>query len=1215
MENGLDAHCITDHGNANHYAYAALWAEKWNKENADKPFKYVTGVEFYFHPDLEEWKREKEFSDQAKEDAKARSKMKDKLAELETKIIMNVDGEDEVESIETSNSLTIENEEESKSTKAFNPVNRRHHLVILPKNPEGLKEIFSAVSWSYLNGFYRFPRIDAKVLKKMARDGNVIVQSACLAGLPSFNVFRELQKLKFDELDQKLLDDPVTLEKCVKAVGNAYDLMTDCVGIENYFLELQFNKLPAQNLVNRAILEFAKRNGATKQLIATCDAHYPRPEMWKEREMYKKLGYLNYINYGPDSLPKSRDELKCELYPKNAPQMWDEYLASKQGTSFYDDEVVKDAIERSHEVVHERIGQLPPDRTPKFANSKLIPEGKTPIEHLVNLCKEGLVKRGLQDKPGYIERLKEELGVIKTMKNADYFINYQKVMELARKVCLCGPARGSGGGSLVNYVLYITDIDPMEWELPFSRFLSVQRKGYPDIDSDLGDRDKVLDELRKFFGYTNVAPISNYNTFKLKSLVKDLAKFAGVPFEEANVATRSVEQEVRKATHKHGDDKNLFVLKYEDAMSFKCVKKDKLPEDPLICSGCTPSCEVPVSPSFRDFILKYPQVAESMKVLFKQNKSLGRHAGGVLIVDDLPNKMPLIASKGEPQTPWVEGVAVKHLEYIGNFLKLDLLGIEVMRLVEGTIRRILQKQGNVSPTFDDVKAWFDANMAPDKIDLNDQKVYEYVYHEGRWPGIFQCTSSGAQKLFMKAKPRSIIDIAALTSIYRPGPLSAKVDKMWLDHEEEPFDWGHPLINDTLKDTRGLLVFQEGVMALVNKVSGFPLSETDEVRRAIMKRSISGGEAARKKTKELEDSIVNGAINNGVPEDIARKMYQTIVWMSGYGFNKSHAVAYAIDSYWSAWLLTHYEEEWICAYLDTMMGSPENKAEALGYVKQLGYEVKPLDINYAGTGWVALPGKKLMPSLTTCKSVGTSALEEILANRPYRSLEELLYNEDGSWRHSKFNRKTFEALVKVKAFDSLGCVGPDKLFKSYRHMFNTLFGSHVGKVMKRKRGEKSTEVDADIDHHSLVKRHNKGEPYGGRDNLYVLAEELAKDSEEWDTRELGEFQLEYFGNVEVESMVGKEVIDKLTQKGVKSIDEWEGKDLYWFCVKSAEPRVTKNKKSYLVMEVVGPAGITRRLNVWSYDGKKTFSPYAPCIAEIDRNDFGHSTTMWRLKELT
>lgn len=202
---------------------------------------------------------------------------------------------------------------------------------------------------------------------------------------------------------------------------------------------------------------------------------------------------------------------------------------------------------------------------------------------------------------------------------------------------------------------------------------------------------------------------------------------------------------------------------------------------------------------------------------------------------------------------------------------------------------------DTKPQFEDIKKWHETHLHPSIADFDDPKPYE-VYEKGRWCGIFQCTGQGAQRFFVKGKPKSIIDIAALTSVYRPGPLAAGVDKLWLQHEKEPYDWGHPLINETLSDTRSLLVFQEGVMKLANKVAGFPLAETDEVRRAIMKRSISGGEEAKKKMKEMDDAFINGCIKNGIPEPIAKKAYETICWMSGYGFNKCLSLDTEIDVY-------------------------------------------------------------------------------------------------------------------------------------------------------------------------------------------------------------------------------------------------------------------------------------------------------------------------------
>jgi DNA polymerase III alpha subunit len=206
-----------------------------------------------------------------------------------------------------------------------------------------------------------------------------------------------------------------------------------------------------------------------------------------------------------------------------------------------------------------------------------------------------------------------------------------------------------------EHTFWVSD-DDRHWIL-------THNSGAPDIDSDLADRDKVLDQLRDYFGYRNVVPISNMNCFKVKSLLSDLSKFYGIPFDEVKVATRTVEQDVRRATTKHGDDKNLFVLKYDDALKH--------------------------SKSFKAFIDQHPEVGESMNVLFKQNKSLGRHAGGVLICDDLPNKIPLITNRGEPQAPWVEGVNFKSLEKVGNFIKYDALGLETLRLIERAIELII----------------------------------------------------------------------------------------------------------------------------------------------------------------------------------------------------------------------------------------------------------------------------------------------------------------------------------------------------------------------------------------------------------------------------------------------------------------------------------------------------------------------------------------------
>lgn len=473
-KNGLLGHAITEHGNFNSYPLAQLFIEDWKKKG--KTFRYFPGIEAYFHPSLDQWALDKVAAEVAATDAKEAKKLK-KKQEVET-VITEVKGDnDDTSGIETSNALAVENEDESKSTKGYNPVNRRHHLVLLPKNETGLQQLYHLTSLSYIKGFYRFPRIDLKMMKEILVGGHVVAQSACVAGLPAFNIFRKLEHVKFENLVPTLLDDPNVMNLCVNAVGNAYDMMVDVFGKENYFLELQFNKLPAQDTVNRAMIEFARRNGLTDRLTAAGDAHYYNPDVWREREVYKKLAYLNYTQFNPDLLPKSKDDLKCELYPKNADQMWDEYLAAKDRWGFYDDkhdEVVCNAIENSHHVAFDVISEIKPDRSIKLPRS-LIPEGRSADSQLARLAVEGLKKRGLAHKPEYIARLKEELEVIKTVKMSEYFVTLARILELARAVVLLGPGRGSGAGSLVNYVLYCTDLDPIRWDIPFSRFMSKYR--------------------------------------------------------------------------------------------------------------------------------------------------------------------------------------------------------------------------------------------------------------------------------------------------------------------------------------------------------------------------------------------------------------------------------------------------------------------------------------------------------------------------------------------------------------------------------------------------------------------------------------------------------------------------------------------------------------------------------------------------------------------
>jgi DNA polymerase III alpha subunit len=482
LKNEMDAWSLTDHGHMNGFAEAYLYAEKLKK--AGKKFKLIPGCEMYVHPSLDQWRRDKlQAEELAKDSRAAKIAAKKEKEKVKTEIERKGDEDDETVSIETNNALTIENEDETKSGKSFNPVNRRHHLVVLPKTSEALLKIFRLVSRGYLEGFYRFPRIDLQMLREAAKDNDILISSACLGGIYSHEVFSQLRQVSFDKMDASLLDDSALMNSVVGAIGNSFDQYADAVGRHNMMLELQFNRLPAQDVVNRAIIEFARRNSLTNQLLVTADSHYASPDLWYHREMYKKLGYLNFSEYGPDSLPKSKDDVKAELYPKNAEQIWQEFQDAKKRQSFYDDceDLIFEAIERTHDIAHDVIGDITLDTNYRYPNN-IVPKGKTPFQRLLELCKVGMVKRGLVEKEEYVARLKHELEVIKKLDNSSYFVTLARALELARDVCLLGVARGSSGGSLVAYVLEITDLDPIKYECRFDRFMSIHRSGAPDID-------------------------------------------------------------------------------------------------------------------------------------------------------------------------------------------------------------------------------------------------------------------------------------------------------------------------------------------------------------------------------------------------------------------------------------------------------------------------------------------------------------------------------------------------------------------------------------------------------------------------------------------------------------------------------------------------------------------------------------------------------------
>ena len=387
-----------------------------------------------------------------------------------------------------------------------------------------------------------------------------------------------------------------------------------------------------------------------------------------------------------------------------------------------------------------------------------------------------------------------------------------------------------------------------------------------------------------------------------------------------NVVTgKMVREATPKAKKKHGIKAGMYIPTFEEVMEF--------------------------SDSLQKFLVKYPHIKDHIKALYGQVRSVSRHAGGVVIGENLDRCMPLINSGGVVQTPWSEGQNVRHLEPLG-FIKFDLLGLSTLEMIESAVGHILTRHHGVkNPTFEDIKKYYDENLHPDKIDLNDSQVYSNIFHKGKFMGIFQFTNGGAQRFCKKAKPENIIDISAITSIYRPGPLSANVDKLYVKAKNNPNDinYVNGVVEEVTKETAGFLIFQEQIALLAHKLGDqISLDEGNKLRKLLTKKGT--GESVKEKEK-IREKFIRGCIAKSVDRATATGLWRNFEYFSGYGFNKSHAVAYSILSFQCAWLLNYYPECWTAAFLDK---EPESrKAAAISLAKKNGFEISVIDVNTSG----------------------------------------------------------------------------------------------------------------------------------------------------------------------------------------------------------------------------------------------------------------------------
>ena len=1087
-ENGCDALAITDHGNMSALSYQVEHHKKMKAEGKD--FKPVYGIEAYFIPSLSEWKAEYEQQQQQKK----KKKKKDM-------------------------SLSIEDEEESKKSKDL--LRKRSHLILLAQNQTGLNNLFQLVSKSYkTENFYRYPRMDYDMLAEHSE--GLICASACLGGVFAQDYWENREA------------GPDHVREAMRSTASR---MREIFG-QRFFGELQWNSVPEQHELNNYIIEVCAEFNI--ELISTADAHYYHPDLWKERELYRALGWMGKKDLA--SLPESREALKYELYPKNGDQMWESFKKySTECDVEYDEDLVRASIERTHHIAHNMVEDFVPDNTirlPKF----VVEENASEMASLTKKCVDGLKDKALHESQEYIDRLKEELNVIKDRGFARYFLTMKAISDRAAASMAVGPGRGSAAGSLAAYVLDITQVDPIKHGLLFSRFLRKDATDYPDIDYDVSRPMELKEKLAGEWGLSSVVPISNYNTLKLRSLIKDIAKFYGVPFTEVNnVTSKMLHEATPRAKKDHGIKAGVYVPTFEEVMKY--------------------------SESLQNFLKRHPQIKTHVMALHGQIRSVSRHAGGIVVGENLNEWMPLINSGGVIQTPWTEGQTVRHLEPFG-FIKFDVLGLSTLEMIEQAVKNILrEKNPAVEPTFDDVRQFYAEHLHPDVIDFEDENVFEKIFCQGRFAGIFQFTQKGAQDFCKRAKPKSIKEISNITAIYRPGPLEAGVDKLYTAARANPktVKYAHPLIKEVLESTYGFLIYQEQIALLAHKLGkDISLDEGNTLRKLLTKKGTGKGASA---TRAIRTKFLDGCLEKGIAKTTGEKLWRTMASFAQYGFNLSHSICYSIISYQCAWLSHHYPTEWMAAFLDK---EPEDRKEkAINIAKSFGYKIEPLNVNTSGTSWTYSADKTtLIQPLTSVKGLGEKAIEQVIAHRPFNTIEEFLFNEEIVY--SKLNKKALDVLVRAQALNCL----VDERFSGLKHFWSAVAVDRPRNVEKFRENVALYEPEGDFSNEEKI-----------------------------------EYLASLTGAFPINMVMSDEIRTKLQEMFVPSISEFDPElQVCWGIVREVIKKKTKNGKDYYIVRMLDDSSQLISVKCWgvrpAVDKLHINRPYM--IAPKYDEDWGFST---------
>ncbi|HEY3566325.1 MAG TPA: DNA polymerase III subunit alpha [Thermoanaerobaculia bacterium] len=802
-----------------------------------------------------------------------------------------------------------------------------NHLVLLAKDETGYRNLLKLTSSAFLEGFYYKPRVDKELLRQHSE--GLICLSACLKG----------------EINEHIV---ATREKEAEAAAKEF---LDIFGEGNFYLEMQDHGIPEQRLANEVVRRIAQRNNIP--LVVTNDCHYLRRDDAFAHDVLLCIGTQKTFS-DPDRMKYASDN----FYMKTAEEMHKIFPNDHQ------------AIENTLAIA-EKCDLVIPTGTyhlPEFP----VPEGYSLQSYFEKVAREGLEERlaelrrrraqGLvrHEDEAYRTRLDYEIQVINKMGFPGYFLVVWDFIRHARENDIpVGPGRGSAAGSVVAYSLRITDIDPLQYDLLFERFLNPERISMPDIDIDfcMRRRGEVIHYVGEKYGRDRVAQIITFGTLAAKAVIRDVGRVMGVPYAKVDRIAKMIPDMTK---------------------SLAAVAK----EEPL-------AGEASRDPEIKQII----DVGSRLEGL---TRHASVHAAGVVITPRrLDELVPLYkVTKGDEEqimTQWDMTI----IESLG-LLKMDFLGLRTLTVIDDAVK-IVRQQGTP--------------LDLDEIPLDDPETFR-VFCEGRTSGIFQFESRGMTDLLRRVKPSRFDELAALNALYRPGALSVGMVEEYIQRKQgKKFNYTLPETKAILEETYGVITYQEQVMLIAVAVAGFTMAEADTLRKAMGKKKVDV-------MAKMKEKFVEGAAKRGVPREKSAGLWDYIEPFAGYGFNKSHSVAYANLAYKTAYLKAHYPVAFMAAMLNSELNSTDSIAKYAAECRNMGIRLLPPDINESSWYFTVI-GDEIRYGLGAVKGVGEGAIEEVLAARRrvgrFRSLAHLATEID----LRTANRKVFESLIKAGAFDSHG----------------------------------------------------------------------------------------------------------------------------------------------------------------------------------------------------